>query len=677
TDISKAADYQNIISIRVRILKEQDKQRAAHLAALNSLKKHLGQYITALTDSSSQAQQHHANAVELKKRVGRGHIKSSKIPDGITKALNRDLIIRLETETAKNLNYQIYIRQEIQRLSKVDKTLGDTDKLLNEIRVLAGRRLDTLRELDKLEQDFSLTKNNLSETERKTVEQSALRKLKSENTFPELFIGFIRSAEVKNLTGLLQSYYIELSELENKQENLKKQNQKSDRLIKIANDEKSAVIKLIPVLQKQVIILEREKEEKWIKVRVQVMPGKKAEILGNYKAKTGRSVSASKMKKDDLNKRFIDNVIEALFDKHVKIVAANKRINLFKQRLASDGIDSEIAGFQDRLGDLNARDGAIKRRVKYISGHLPDELINLPPEEKPKTKIDKILFLKGEIGVLRLDRYNLGREFLTVVMIKLSVVMIAVIFFSWLIGRLTSRMIKLSDEKSNAENNQYFPFIIMIKKVSRFLVWSIAFIIILDVVGFNVGTFIAGLGIGGFAIAFAVKGVLADVFGGLSIMITKPFRVGEIIDFDDSMCLVNEIGIRYTALMNYETNYKYTVPNSMLAESKIINISSHPGHMIFTKIYLSTHNNVEKIKLALKLLNKIVEDHQKTKFNWVGYKYFDDYSFVIKLHYDVLKFGERIGVETEINCDIVRFFQKNNIEFTPIPGEGGMLISNS
>ena len=667
TATSEAVLYQNMLSTRLRIIKEQNELRVELLNISNNMSRQLEQAVTILTDTGRLAQQYHASAVELKKRVGRDQIKSSQIPDGIGKALDPGLIDQLKTETAKKMNYQIYVRQNIERLGNVDETLEKTRELLEEIHQMAGKRLDILEYLDKMERDFNAKQEDISETEKKTAEQAAIRYLKSDDTFVESLHTFVRSEEIKSLNMLLQTYYLGLTEAEGRQENLKTQSKFTERLIRLAEDEKSVIAKAIPLFQKQAETMENQKEEEWIKIRMQLMPDKAEEILSGFEAKTGRSVSLPAPISEKNRQSAIEKAAELLFDKHAETSAADKWLDFFQQRLSPDGIDSEIGSYNDRIGGLNSRNAAIQRQVQYIAGHSPEDLAKLSPDEKPETKIKKLLFLKGQIGVLRADRYELAQQAFNLILVKLAVILGVAIFFSWLISRVFARIKKVSEKKPDSERNENLPFLVLIRKISMAAIWCIAFITVLDIAGFNIGTFLAGLGIGGFAIAFAVKGMLADVFGGLTIMMLKPFKVGDMIDLKGSWCIVREIGIRYSTLEDFSYNYNHIVPNAILTESQIINISSHPGFTILTNVRLSTRNSAEKIKLALELIREIVNNHPGARFIWVKHDHFDDYSFVLGMHYDIYKFKERATVETDVNAEVVRRFKENNIEFTPIP----------
>lgn len=329
TAASEAILYQNMLSTRLRIIKEQNELRVELLNISNNMSRQLEQAVTILTDTGRLAQQYHASAVELKKRVGRGQIKSSQIPDGISKALDLDLIDQLKTETAKKMNYQIYVRQNIERLGNVDETLEKTRELLEEIHQMAGKRLDILEHLDKKERDFNAKQEDISETEKKTAEQAAIRYLKSDDTFVESLHTFVRSEEIKSLNMLLQTYYLGLTEAEGRQENLKTQSNLTERLIRLAEDEKSVIPKIIPLLQKQAETMENQKEEEWIKIRIQLMPDKAEEILSGFEAKTGRSVSLPAPISEKNRQSAIEKAADLLFDKHAETSAAGKWLDFF------------------------------------------------------------------------------------------------------------------------------------------------------------------------------------------------------------------------------------------------------------------------------------------------------------------------------------------------------------
>lgn len=146
-----------------------------------------------------------------------------------------------------------------------------------------------------------------------------------------------------------------------------------------------------------------------------------------------------------------------------------------------------------------------------------------------------------------------------------------------------------------------------------------------------------------------------------------PCKVGDMIDLSGTWWIVREICPQYSRLENFSYNYDHIVPNSMLTKSEVAIISSHPGYTILTNIRLSIQNSAEKIRLGLKLIRQIIENHPGARFIWAKHDHFDDYSFVLRIHYDIYKFKERAIVETDVNTEIVAKFQENDIKFTQIP----------
>ncbi|KPA08859.1 MscS Mechanosensitive ion channel [Candidatus Magnetomorum sp. HK-1] len=108
--------------------------------------------------------------------------------------------------------------------------------------------------------------------------------------------------------------------------------------------------------------------------------------------------------------------------------------------------------------------------------------------------------------------------------------------------------------------------------------------------------------------------------------------------------------------------YKIIVPNAHFVGNEIINISSHPGFAILMNIRLSLENEPEKIKLALEIIENIITNNNGARFIYIKHDHFDDYSYVLRIHYDILLFKERIKVKSDINIEIARQFHEKNIK---------------
>ncbi|MDM8558897.1 mechanosensitive ion channel domain-containing protein [Candidatus Parabeggiatoa sp. HSG14] len=619
---SKIEVYQNLLSTRIRIIEEKKTHRVELLKALNALSKEIEQYASILSETRQLALQHHTNAVELKKRLGRGQLSNNEIPEGVTDALKSERITHLNTGTNELLTYQADVQQQIASISNDDETLKETGKSLAETKNLVGKRLDILEDLQKLAQQFERKQDALSETQLKTLQQTAIRRMEYEDNMAEFLVSFVPSERAKNLTELLQGYYLELTELENKQDNLQGQIDKTERLIQLAEEEKLIIVKLVSLLQKQKGQLETTKEKEWVKIKIQLMPQRAEEILGNYEKKTGHSLTMPVLISEKYQVDAINKATHKLFDNHVQIKATDKWISLFKQRLSSSGIDVEIGEYQDKAGVVNAKNSAIQRRVQHITGHSPNELAKLSSDEKPKAETDKRHFLAGEIGVLRADRYKTRTHEALQVFIKLASIFLVAIFLIWLINYIIDRV-----QNSKTEKNAQTLFVLsFLKGFLKIAIWVFAIITVFSTLGFQIGAILAGLGIGGLAVAMAAKETLANVLGGITIFIERSFAIGDVIKVGSSSAQkVVHMTWRSTRLLD-PFGYYTSIPNRIVAESTLQNYTKSSPTWDYITVYVSPQHEPHKvmslIDQALAECQSILQDQSKgTRI--AGVKIFD------------------------------------------------------
>ncbi|WP_232616869.1 mechanosensitive ion channel family protein [Treponema primitia] len=136
------------------------------------------------------------------------------------------------------------------------------------------------------------------------------------------------------------------------------------------------------------------------------------------------------------------------------------------------------------------------------------------------------------------------------------------------------------------------------------LVWIIAAVLVLRVLGYNISALLAGLGLGGAALALASKDTLSNFFGSITVFVDKPFRLGDRIKIGDYDGVITEIGIRTARLRTLE-NRTVVIPNSLFAATPIENVSSAPHSKITQTIRVRGDNTGEKIAQGIDLLRNI------------------------------------------------------------------------
>ncbi|MFK5970027.1 MAG: mechanosensitive ion channel [Candidatus Marithrix sp.] len=660
----KIIDYQNLLASRTRIIKKQQEQRIELSKKLNYLIYNIEQYINILSETRKTESQHYSNALELKKLMGLGKLNDDEVLENIIDILQSKIISQLNKDITRIINYKINIKQQIKNLNQQDETIIAIQNSLIITKNLTAKRIDISLKWQKLKESFERKRNELSETELKTIEQTAIRRIEAEDNIIEFFLGFIPSKRAESLSNLMYIYYLELIELEKKQENIRAQRIKIKILTKLAQQEKPIIRNLLPLLQKHKDQLELKKAEELAKIKIQLMPEKADEILNEFETKTGYRIAmpASILKEHKVN--IIKKATNLIFDLHIQIIAIDKWFNLFEQRLSTTtGIDEEIGNYQDKLGILNDENYAIQYRIQYIIGNSVEQSSN---------NADELNLLNGEIGELRLDIYKIRTQATLQVIIKLTLILLITIFITWVTNKLVNRTLSNANRLykkqtfSLLENKPVGTFIILLpllRTIFIFIVWISAIILGLSILGFNAGTVLAGLGIGGLAVAMASQKTLSDIIGGISILIAGSFKIGDIILYNNQPGKIEDISLRYTRIRESVTDYLHTVPNSLLAEKQLTNISAaEPGVHLTMSLPLSIDNSAEQLKLAIQIVTEIIKQNPYATLKWIRFHSFETYAFTIKSNFGV-QWEQKNIVQTDLYTEIVRQFQQHNIKF--------------
>lgn len=203
-----------------------------------------------------------------------------------------------------------------------------------------------------------------------------------------------------------------------------------------------------------------------------------------------------------------------------------------------------------------------------------------------------------------------------------------------------------------------------LSKISRFVLIALIISVITEEFGFNVGQFVAGLGIGGLAVALAAQETLMNFFGGLMIIIDKPFTVGDWIATPSVEGVVEEVSFRYTRVRTFPKSL-VTVPNSTLGREAITNWSRmgkrqvrHHLGVTYTTPREKLQNCVEKIRL---LLDNHPEVDQERKM--VYFENFGDSSLDIFIYYFTVptEWAEHLRVKEDVNFNLMKILEEEGV----------------
>ncbi|MEO8005938.1 MAG: mechanosensitive ion channel family protein [Betaproteobacteria bacterium] len=200
--------------------------------------------------------------------------------------------------------------------------------------------------------------------------------------------------------------------------------------------------------------------------------------------------------------------------------------------------------------------------------------------------------------------------------------------------------------------------------IARAIIWTLVVLLALDNLGINITALVAGLGIGGVAVALALQNVLGDLFASLSIALDKPFFVGDFVVFDDFMGSVDNIGIRSTRLRSL-SGEQIIASNADLLKSRLRNYGRMSERRVvfsFGVVYETTADQLEKIP---SLIRDIINTQQNVRFDRSHFARHGEASLDFETVYYVLSadYNRYMDTHQAIILKIHREFERRDIQF--------------
>lgn len=200
--------------------------------------------------------------------------------------------------------------------------------------------------------------------------------------------------------------------------------------------------------------------------------------------------------------------------------------------------------------------------------------------------------------------------------------------------------------------------------IVRFVLWASAVLFILDNLGINITAMVAGLGIGGVAVALAAQAVLGDAFSSFAIFMDRPFAVGDFIIVGDLLGTVENIGFKTTRIRSLGGE-QLIFSNSDLTNSRIRNYKRMEHRRIVFELGVIYQTSIEQVKAIPQIIEQVVREHELTKFDRAHFKRYGDFALIFEIVYNVLSpdYNKYMDVQQYINVRIFEAFHKAGIEF--------------
>lgn len=243
-----------------------------------------------------------------------------------------------------------------------------------------------------------------------------------------------------------------------------------------------------------------------------------------------------------------------------------------------------------------------------------------------------------------------------------------ILIIGFIITRTINIFINWYDEQSAKKGKEISDHLLFIlKRVIQILVFSIALLAILAVLGIGLDSIVVGLGVGGIAIALALQNILTDLFSAFSIYFDRPFEIGDTIVIGEHTGTVQKVGIRSTRIKLLQGE-ELIISNKELLSQTVRNFKKLRKRRV--QFTLTIHNNTptKKLEKIPNIIKQVIDEINLAKYDRVHFKEFGSYglNFVIVYYINTGNYAKYMDIQQQINYGILKQFEKEKINM-PYP----------
>lgn len=200
--------------------------------------------------------------------------------------------------------------------------------------------------------------------------------------------------------------------------------------------------------------------------------------------------------------------------------------------------------------------------------------------------------------------------------------------------------------------------------IVNIVIWVMGALLLFDNLGYDVSTVLAGVGIGGVAIALAAQNIVGDLFNYFVIFFDKPFEVGDAINIGDKNGTIEYIGLKTTRLRSL-TGEQIVIANSDLTQSRLHNYKRQESRRIQFDVTVVYDTSVTKLRKIPGMIRAIIEASPNTRFDRAHFARFTEYGLDFEVVYFITlaDYNKYMDTQQEINLQIMEAFEKEEIGF--------------
>ena len=240
-----------------------------------------------------------------------------------------------------------------------------------------------------------------------------------------------------------------------------------------------------------------------------------------------------------------------------------------------------------------------------------------------------------------------------------------VVFIYRLIELLVYELSNFAQRKDNLLDQT---FVQMMRMIARIVVVVFGAIYLIRAIsGKPLSALLAGLGIGGLAVALAAQDTLKNFFGSIMIMLDKPFTVGQRVTFGGYDGTVEEIGFRSTRMRTL-SGHVVTIPNEKIATDSVENIARRPSIRRLSNITVTYDTPLDKVQKAVEIIREILDNHEGMDPDFPPRVYFNEFNadslnILMVYWYFPPDYWAYLDFSQRVNMEIMRRFEEEGIEF--------------
>lgn len=269
--------------------------------------------------------------------------------------------------------------------------------------------------------------------------------------------------------------------------------------------------------------------------------------------------------------------------------------------------------------------------------------------------------------MLRLLYPQLGLPYAATALLNLSVRMMVVVSIVWAAYRLVDVLADfMADKAAKTDSKLDDQLVPLVRKALKIVTVIAGVLSILQNLNVNVGSLLAGLGIGGVAVALAAKDTVANFFGSIMIFIDKPFQIGDWVNVAGVEGIVEEVGFRSTRVRTFY-NSLVTIPNAKFTEVSIDNYGKRRYRRVYSTLSLTHDTTPEQLQAFVEGIRAIIRANPHTRKDYyeVHMSGFGAHSLDVMLYYffEVPSWSDELRERHNVYLEILRLAKELGVTF--------------